>query len=156
MSPDGRLVAAGSIDTIVRIWDVNTGQLVERLQGHKDSVYSVAFTPDGKGLVSGGLDETLKYWDIRNVLRGGAAVPKVMRDVKDGDKKGSPCTMNFLGHKDFVLSVAVSRDGEWVVSGSKDHGVRFWDARTAVEQVMLQGHKNSGPCCVLNVSPDCE
>ncbi len=44
MSSDSRLVAAGSLDTIVRIWDVATGNLVERLRGHRDSVYSVAFT----------------------------------------------------------------------------------------------------------------
>jgi general transcriptional corepressor TUP1 len=43
-----------------------------------------------------------------------------------------------------VLSVAVSHDGQWVVSGSKDRGVQFWDARSAIVQLMLQGHKNSG------------
>jgi WD40 repeat protein len=42
------------------------------------------------------------------------------------------------------LSVAVSHDGAWVVSGSKDRGVQFWDSRTAIVQCMLQGHKNSG------------
>ncbi|EEB93899.1 hypothetical protein MPER_07384 [Moniliophthora perniciosa FA553] len=52
ISPNGLYVAAGSLDTVVQIWDVTTGQLVERLRGHRDSVYSVAFTPDGKGLVS--------------------------------------------------------------------------------------------------------
>jgi WD40 repeat protein len=43
-----------------------------------------------------------------------------------------------------VLSVAVSHDGQWVVSGSKDRGVQFWDSRNATVQCMLQGHKNSG------------
>ena len=47
--------------------------------------------------------------------------------------------------QDYVLSVAVSHDGQWVVSGSKDRGVQFWDAKTAIVQFMLQGHKNSGP-----------
>jgi glucose repression regulatory protein TUP1 len=42
-----------------------------------------------------------------------------------------------------VLSVAVSHDGQWIVSGSKDRGVQFWD-RSGVVQCMLQGHKNSG------------
>ncbi len=51
ISPDGRYVAAGSLDRVVRIWDAGSGVLVERLRGHRDSVYSVAFTPDGKGLV---------------------------------------------------------------------------------------------------------
>lgn len=45
-----------------------------------------------------------------------------------------------------MLSVAVSHDGQWVVSGSKDRGVQFWDAKTATAQCMLQGHKNSGTC----------
>jgi glucose repression regulatory protein TUP1 len=47
-------------------------------------------------------------------------------------------------NKDYVLSVAVSHDGQWVVSGSKDRGVQFWDSRSAIVQFMLQGHKNSG------------
>jgi len=165
ISPDGRLVAAGSLDTIVRIWDVATGQLVERLKGHRDSVYSVAFTPDGRGLVSGSLDKTLKYWDVRPILGGlssssnpsssgsnsndkEVAVRERSGSVNgkapsEGGEKGSACTMNFVGHKDYVLSVAVSHDGQWVVSGSKDRGVQFWDAKTAVVQCMLQGHKNS-------------
>lgn len=39
VSPDGKLVAAGSLDTMVRVWNVQTGQQIERLKGHKDSVY---------------------------------------------------------------------------------------------------------------------
>ncbi|KAL1742323.1 WD40-repeat-containing domain protein [Schizophyllum fasciatum] len=131
ISPDGRLVAAGSLDTVVRIWDVNTGQLLERLRGHRDSVYSVRFTPDGRGLISGSLDKTLKYWDISPVTSAGKRREMVH------------CTMSFAGHKDYVLSVAVSPDGQWVVSGSKDRSVTFWDSRTATMQCMLQGHKNS-------------
>lgn len=131
MSPDGRLVAAGSLDTVVRIWDVASGQLLERLRGHRDSVYSVRFTPDGRGLISGSLDKTLKYWDITPVT--GASKRREMIH----------CTMSFAGHKDYVLSVAVSPDGQWVVSGSKDRSVTFWDSRTATMQCMLQGHKNS-------------
>lgn len=168
ISPNGQLVAAGSLDTVVRIWDVATAQLVERLRGHRDSVYSVAFTPDGKGLVSGSLDKTLKYWDVSGLssavgssgvvkgrkegqANGGGAVngpgqPGTLALSGLGRKEGEKglCTMNFTGHKDYVLSVAVSHDGQWVVSGSKDRGVQFWDARTAVVQCMLQGHKNSG------------
>jgi general transcriptional corepressor TUP1 len=61
ISPNGRLVATGFLDNVVYVWEVNTKLLVERLEGHTDSVYSVAFTPDGMGLVSGSLDKTLKY-----------------------------------------------------------------------------------------------
>ena len=64
-SPDGKHVAAGNKNGVVRIWDVWTGQSVQRLKGHTGTVYGVMFTPDGKGLVSSGSkDSTLKYWNI--------------------------------------------------------------------------------------------
>ena len=120
ISPDGRWVAAGSLDMVVRIWDVNTGALVERLRGHKDSVYSVAFSPDGRGLVSGSLDKSLKYWDIMPMIRAVSAgtqpgsnrvqlrqdgvvasnsgpVPGGKKD--GGGEMGSTCTVAFTGHK---------------------------------------------------------
>lgn len=83
ISPDGRFVAAGSLDMLVRIWDVRTGALVERLKGHTDSVYSVAFSP-GKGmrLVSGSLDKSLRYWDVA-VL--GNIGKQQRRTSEDGD-----------------------------------------------------------------------
>ncbi|KAF7727927.1 proteinral transcription repressor [Apophysomyces ossiformis] len=135
ISPDGRFVAAGSLDKMVRVWDAHSGVLLERLEGHKDSVYSVAFMPDGKTLVSGSLDKTLKLWQLgTNEGRGYGA---------ERDRSKGPCKMTFTGHKDFVLSVACTPDGNWVVSGSKDRGVQFWDPRTGQTQFMLQGHKNS-------------
>ncbi|KAN0084162.1 WD40-repeat-containing domain protein [Tylopilus felleus] len=142
ISPNGQLVAAGSLDTVVRIWDVNTGMLIERLRGHRDSVYSVAFTPDGKGLVSGSLDKTLKYWDVSGLVSAAKRKDATANGKKELEK-ASQCTMNFMGHTDYVLSVAVSHDGQWVVSGSKDRGVQFWDSHSATVQCMLQGHKNS-------------
>ncbi|CAO3693350.1 unnamed protein product [Rhizopus stolonifer] len=129
-SPDSRLVAAGSLDKVVRVWDAVTGQLLERLEGHKDSVYSVAFMPDGKTLVSGSLDKTLRMWQLGAGERG-------------YERNKNACIQVFSGHKDFVLSVATTPDANWIVSGSKDRGVQFWDPRTGQTQFMLQGHKNS-------------
>ena len=51
--------------------------------------------------------------------------------------------------QDFVLSVALTPDANWVMSGSKDRGVQFWDPRSGHTQLMLQGHKNS----VISVAP---
>ncbi|TAQ89785.1 hypothetical protein B7494_g1860 [Chlorociboria aeruginascens] len=142
ISPDTKYVAAGSLDKSVRVWDAGTGYLVERLEGpdgHKDSVYSVAFAPNGKDLVSGSLDKTIKMWEL-STPRGGHG---------STGPKGGRCIKTFEGHKDFVLSVALTPDGNWVLSGSKDRGVQFWDPRTGNTQLMLQGHKNS----VISVAP---
>jgi len=107
ISPNGQYVAAGSMDAVVRIWDVSTGQLVERLRGHWGGIRSVAFTPDGKGLVSGSLDKTLKFWD----LSGMDAVAKRKSGGKRDDKS-SLCTMNFTGHKvHFLFMFSIGADG---------------------------------------------
>jgi hypothetical protein len=72
-------------------------------------------------------------WKLNTTPAMGSAYPK-----------SGECIRTFEGHKDFVLSVALTPDGNWVMSGSKDRGVQFWDPETGNAQLMLQGHKNSG------------
>jgi len=145
ISPDNRFLAAGSLDKSVRVWDLGNGDLLERLEeaggnpGHKDSVYSVAFSPTSKELVSGSLDRTIRMWELQPQYNG----------ARREQPRGGKCIKVFEGHKDFVLSVALSPDGAWVMSGSKDRGVQFWDPQTGEAQLMLQGHKNS----VISVAP---
>ncbi|KAJ1023951.1 hypothetical protein NDA13_004783 [Ustilago tritici] len=145
ISSDNRLVAAGALDTLVRVWDAQTGKQLERLKSHKDSIYSVSFAPDGKSLVSGSLDKTLKLWDLTGTAK---AVQENRAEEKGGHAN---CANTFVGHKDYVLSVSCSPDGQWVASGSKDRGVQFWDPKTAQAQFVLQGHKNS--VIAINLSP---
>lgn len=123
ISPDGRRIAAGSVDSVIRIWDTETGKPIDRLEGHKESVYSIAFDPEGRTLVSGALDKSLRLWDVHGAK--------------------SKCVGTFFGHKDYVLSVAFSPDGNWIVSGSKDRFVHFWEPRTCFLHMMLHGHRNS-------------
>lgn len=129
---NGKYIAAGSLDRSARVWDTDTGFLLKRLDaqtqvksGHKDSIYSVAFTKDGSKLVSGSLDRSVKLWNL------------------DNSTNNENCEVTFIGHKDFVLSVTTSQNDEYVLSGSKDRGVLFWDIKTGDPLLMLQGHKNS-------------
>jgi glucose repression regulatory protein TUP1 len=146
VSPDGKLIAAGSLDRTVRVWDSSTGFLVERLDseneagtGHKDSVYSVAFTSSGTEVASGSLDRTVKLWSLKQLGNSATTSP---------GKNVTACEVTYVGHKDFVLSVCSSPDSQYILSGSKDRGVIFWEKKTGDPLLMLQGHRNS----VISVS----
>ncbi len=80
-----------------------------KLTGHSDTVWSVAYSPDGQRIVSGSGDKTIRIWD-----------------AKTGQPIGKPLT----GHEDAVLLVAYSPDGQRIVSGSGDKTIRIWDANT--------------------------
>ena len=62
-SSDGLLLASGSADKTIKLWDAKNGSLVRTLTGHTDAVYSVAFSPDGSVLASGSEDGAILFWD---------------------------------------------------------------------------------------------
>ncbi|ODQ77469.1 hypothetical protein BABINDRAFT_67152 [Babjeviella inositovora NRRL Y-12698] len=147
VSPDGQHIAAGSLDRAVRVWDAATGFLVERLDseveldnGHQDSVYSVAFTNNGSEIVSGSLDKTVKLWSLKG-SKSGVNAP-------EAPASSNSCEVTYVGHKDFVLSVCATPNSEYILSGSKDRGVIFWEKKSGDPLLMLQGHRNS----VISVS----
>ena len=63
-SHDGQMLASGSDDKTVKLWDLQTGLEIATLSGYESYVESVAFSPDGKTLVSGGYDKTIKIWQV--------------------------------------------------------------------------------------------
>jgi WD40 repeat protein len=65
LSPDGRLVAAGTSDGLVYIWKLNNGERRFILEGHADVVQDVAFSPNGRWLASGSDDGTVRLWDVQ-------------------------------------------------------------------------------------------
>jgi WD40 repeat protein len=69
LSPDGQLLASGSFDNEIKLWDMATRRELRTLSGHKASLRSLAFSPDGQRLASGSFDETIRIWQLSSVPR---------------------------------------------------------------------------------------
>jgi WD40 repeat protein len=103
-SPDGALLAAGSDDNRIRVWETDHYSLPGTWIGHSRWVNGVAFSPDGSLLVSGSHDRRVGIWEVAT---------------------GEPLAM-LPGHAHVVLRVAVNPAGTLIASISWDGTVRLW------------------------------
>jgi len=115
VSLDKRILASGSGDKTVRLWDMTNPQrpvpLGTPLTGPTGGILSVAFSPDGHTLAAGSSDKTVYLWNLSDPRR---AVPL-----------GPPLT----GPTDEVLSIAFSPDGHTLAAGGDDKAVHLWNLR---------------------------
>ena len=63
-SPDRKILASGSTDRAVKLWDICEGKCLNTLTGHTSQVQSVAFSSDGQLIASSSSDETIRLWDV--------------------------------------------------------------------------------------------
>ncbi|CAI7582049.1 unnamed protein product [Penicillium bialowiezense] len=117
-SPDGVLLASGSNDHDICLWNIAKNKH-KTLKGHSMYVYSVAFSPNGMLLASGSSDSTVRLWDT---VTGTHRI--------------------FKGHLKSISSVAFSPDGVLLASGSFDKTVRLWNTVTGTYRI-IEEHSRS-------------
>jgi WD40 repeat protein len=99
------MVASGSLDKTLRLWDLASHDCVATLTGHTQMISTVAFSRDGRQMVSGSWDGTVRLWDVAS----------------------RSCSLISAYHKDWVHSVAFLSDGCSLVSGGSDMTMQVWD-----------------------------
>jgi WD40 repeat protein len=102
---DGRHLITGSGDYTIKLWDLDTGREVRRLEGHSGTVYAVALSADGKRLLSGSLDGTARLWDM-----------DTGNETALFDSRSGP-----------IYAVAFAADGT-ILTGGYDRTIRDWPA----------------------------
>ena len=129
-SPDGKVMASGSADNIIRLRDAQTGEIINTLRGHTDAISAIAYSPDGKVIASGSDDHTIRLWNAQS-----------------GEN------INILnGHTSWVSTIAYSPDGAVIASGSGTSNIRLWDSRSGEKINNLKGH--TGSITAISYSPD--
>jgi WD40 repeat protein len=170
-SADGKRIASGGEDYVIRVWDAETMRERAVLRGHTRSVRSVALSPDGRRVLSGGWDQTVRWWDVdtgqelhcfrlgeqvdgvalspegRHFLSGGHGRTMRLRDLETGQE-----VRRFQGHTHTVVGVAFSPDGRRALSGGFDNTLRVWDVAGGKQVHRLEGH--TGGVRAVAFSPD--
>ena len=159
--PNSYLLASGSYDDTIRIWDVGDRDNlhhVRTLRGHTDGVNSVAWSPDGRTLASASWDGTVRLWNPDNginfaVLRGHTRTVSCLAWHPDGRILASgswdrtvrlwnPDTHGTLRvlreHTNQVNSLAFHPNGQTLASGSNDSTIRLWNPNTGAHKVTLK------------------
>jgi len=163
VTPDGKRVVSTS-DKTLKVWELNTGQVLGTLNTQANAVYCVAVTPDGKRVVcgSGGGNDPIRVLDLTSgkllrTLPGHGGMTKAVAVTPDGKRAVSAAADKTLkvwdletgqllhtleAHSGHPYGVAVTADGNHAVSASWDKTLKVWDLDSGLALRTLQGHSD--------------
>jgi len=159
------MLATGSYDSTIRIWDLETMTTTKILEGHSRGVTALQF--DSGKLISSSLDGTLRIWNYRlakpecvSILPGhsdgvlclhldGKLLASGSADstVRVWDYEKGTCKV-FRGHKDWVNAVRITGDGKWLFSGSDDTTIKLWNIESGDLVTTYTGHVGQVQCII--------
>jgi len=110
-------------DKFVRIWDASTLQPITKLEPHRGAVNEAVFTKDTQNVVSCSDDGSLVIYELKYKQ----AFTKKLYMTMQENQAGSNRILSVIAHDSYVLSVDVTRDDKYIVSGSADTNIRIWN-----------------------------
>ncbi|HRV95857.1 MAG TPA: hypothetical protein P5526_27130 [Anaerolineae bacterium] len=124
------MVASGSGDGKITLWDIASGLRLTSTNGHLDWVMCLAFSPDGRYLASGSADNTVVIWNVTALLNPDGADDSVWLQITDFSSR--------------VWSVAFSPDGRKFAASTQDGQIRLWnmDADTWPDRACRRANRN--------------
>ncbi|NJN23488.1 MAG: WD40 repeat domain-containing protein [Acaryochloridaceae cyanobacterium RL_2_7] len=134
LSADGQYLAAGDTSGRLLIWQVETGVLLASLMAHQAWIRDLAFLGDSHLFASAGSDRAIHIWDWN-----GSRL-KAIRTLE--------------GHRHEVWSIAASKCGQYLVSGSDDSSVKIWDINRGQCLQTLDSHQYPVRFVALSPSND--
>jgi len=118
---DFKLLASGSYDNLIKIWNVSNGKLERTIFGHNDAIVAIAFNIDNKLLASGSKDGTIKLW---NVLDG-----SLVRTLE--------------GYNSDVQAISFISNGKQLISGAENNPIKIWNVLDGTLEQTIVGHTNN-------------
>jgi WD40 repeat protein len=142
---DGKTLASGARDHLVKLWSLADGKLTATMEGHKDDVKCVALSPDGQTTYSASGDKTARIW---GPPKPGAAPPPPQPKQRKGAvvKPFGPrgtLIATLEGHTGGVESLVLSPDAKTLATGSRDNTIRLWSVPQGRLVATLSGHENT-------------